>query len=148
MNGKDFLNTKAAAITMGVVGILIISTIVYLVVKYNKKKDFNDVKKLASFLSTPVKWSDAQKKYYETFRKSGRLKNILVAIADAPGTFSDNEDAVYNALLDLRNKTELEALRGAIVLVTDKKKNLFQFLSDFMNSSELSKVYNIVKKLK
>lgn len=146
MNKNSFLDSKIGHIVLGVFVLALIGLITYLVIKHYKAKDFEDREKLGKLLGTTVKWNDKQKSYVNEFSKSGRLANMVLELKYAPGTFSDDEGRVYTVFTNLKNLTELEALRG--FAQKQFKTDLFTYISSFMNDKELSKVYGIVKKLK
>lgn len=84
-----------------------------------------DVKKYMPSSSTMLKWLDQLKK--------------------AAGVFDDDESAVYNVFRQMKNQVSLYAFSQFFSVYM--KKSLIDYLSEFMNDSELSKVNDITKNL-
>lgn len=67
-------------------------------------------------------------------------------IWDSKGFFKDNEDKVYSVFRQMNSQFEINMFSK--VFSTIKQRDLFGFLSTFMNDKELSIVYNIIKNKK
>jgi hypothetical protein len=66
-------------------------------------------------------------------------------IYEAHGFWNDDEDQVYNAFASLKNRAELTLLSDYFKRLY--KRELFEYIQNFLNSAELAKINDIVKKL-
>lgn len=63
---------------------------------------------------------------------------------DATGLFNDDEEAIYGVFRDIEYKTMVSDLAEAFF--KEKKKDLYGYLKNYLNSTELATVLNIVNK--
>lgn len=78
------------------------------------------------------------------------ISRMAVELLDAPGTFNDNEDAVYSVFRQLRSKYELLWLNKTFSYGFDNPSSAPQlgaFLDGFMNDSEWTPVVRAVEQL-
>ncbi len=126
-------------------GVLVISTIVFFVRRYLKQKAIDEG---ASQVSDTL--ADAQNKpqTHKEAVDSHKFDYDRVAklIYNAHSLLSDNENDVYSAFNMIKTKDQLKYL----LLYFKKYMNydMYEYLSSFLNEEELSKVYDIVKKIK
>ncbi len=155
----DFSKITIKQVVGGLIAIAILSLISYLIyIHFKSESERNDMIDLGNEDSLspngesgaggviskipPSERAKAQAalKNFKPIPIANKIYNALGSIQD------DDENAIYSAFGMLKNKLELAELNVYFKLAY--KVNLFDFLQAHLDSSELSKIYNIVSKLK
>lgn len=149
---------RKSAIILG--SILIAVPITYgIVTRIVRKKRIDEVIKLIDNPSTVQGTSVSalsfnvafDPKYYKTVKKallltSASANAIADSIYNAKGIFDDNEDAIYNAFKSIKAKTQLSQLSD--VFKNKYGKDLYNYLTSFLDEEELGKVKYYVDLMK
>ncbi len=150
VTGKIDVNiTKVLIILIGVAALGVVSYLIYKHFKEKKEKDnvaalFAMEEFTAKGLATGIsKIPKTKLKAVQSKMDAMDLQPIGNLIEDAPGTFNDDEESIYDAFSSL--KTRLGIAYFAAYFKSVYKKPLLTFLQNFMNNEELSRLYEIIK---
>lgn len=68
---------------------------------------------------------------------------LCYKIYDSKGIFNDEEDSIYNSFQILNSKAQISYLSNTFSKIYNK--DLLSYLKNFLNSDELTKIYQIIK---
>ena len=74
---------------------------------------------------------------------SSQMLQWTDALINAKGIFKDDESAVYSVFKSIGSQTKLYFFNEFFKVYT--KKDVVEFVSDFMNEDEMSRIYLIIK---
>ena len=98
--------------------------------------------KIAKKLNKPVNQLNAQdlNKFMPSLADT---KNFVKSLADAKSVWDDDETKIYSAFRSVKSQFYLN--RYNKYFVETIKKSIPDYLADFMNEKEISKIYTIIK---
>lgn len=137
-------------VVVGTIGFFLHSYFKKLKTKKDEISEGEVAKKLSGNIGN-IAGSLKNKSLKERERQQNSLKNFDVKIPadliyNAHGIFDDDEDSVYSAFSKIETTAQLQLLE--LYFKKLYKKDLFTYIQNFLDASELAKVNTIIKKIK